>query len=1514
MTNTFFQTSTALPAVNPSIAAQPLCPSNLPLVLFPVRLETRFFNIPTGGKELRIRIYPDKIQLDSHEPEVTADERTWGTAYWQQDFAAGTDQNARLDAWRTLANRYGAPRAGWIARLLQPTNLAQRSSTTAPIFPQLPPPPSANDLWRHPPQARFMPDQWVIMIHSAGKLALSTTSKPVRRPVVVGPDPQSAAPDAATTAQIKLGNVLPIDPAMKWMVDYVEAENAGMACRVTVPPDVLAAGIDSLVAFGVSKATAPADAASQLADLFDAHAYTDGLEFLPFGTPTNNTDDQRSGYSSNDRDQSISFFNQTKPNQDQAANALKLGAALGLPTARVTPTLGHIGQSERDHDQDLRSMNAALWSVGWGYFLTNMLGPEMGVGQDAADWARGHFVSYVRAGGPLPALRVGRQPYGVLPVTSLDLWAAGTGEAVAPQEIWLSGLLSNLREKVWRPVVNRAVRIGMRTPPAPDSDLADIMATDGISHGNAARRVVGRQYAQHLYSIMAESFAGFAEAQDTTAKALLDLLNLPPDPTKAAPSDPKRRPRLSKAFFEAATLPVSAPLVQVGSGPGVMLQPDYIGDILSTSGIATLAGQSRTSSLLEALLRHAMLREYANAAARLTTPPAAVPGDVPTLLRDLELVDLVDIPIANFTNHVFPTPAQAFHWTRQLDAAGKGPASGQTVRAYLEGRTDFTPKEVAALGDFRGSLSHLRALDTETLGNLLQSTLDLSSHRLDAWITSFATKRLALMTGKPGASGAYVGAYGWVENLKPAPDRTPILDAAVPAGESGSIYPYANDSGFIHAPSTTHATAAALLRNAHLGATGKPSAGDPFAIDLSSGRVREADRLLDGVRKGQPLGALLGYRFERRLHDDPTLAALIAPLRAAAPLVTRDTSAGAATTAQPAAEAIAANNVVDGLSLALQAQADPTFLTRKLPGATAAQLTTVTAEVNTLIESVDGLTDALTAETAYQIARGNTSRLASTLSAIAQGDAPPPHLEVARMPRTSTSITHRVVVAIDDSVTPVAGWADASTSPLATGESRLNAWLSTLLGDPRKVRCTVEHPLDGPPPSVQTQAFPLSELGLTPLDFVFGVDNITGATQPTTTPTYVEQLALYNAQRRKGGFGAQANLRLQHARPTDLAAGEITLFDLLEQARAIRRLLESVRGARPDDLGPPERPGQGVIDLNELQARAKAGEDALTALQARLLADVAPGATGVTSDSLRADLLKLGAFGFRPSAPCSAVGDTADTRDGLTRQATALLKDIANRLTQAVAARNIPASADMRQRCGQLLDYGRAVFGPQFVMLPKFTCDATNAADVKAALAASTTQQGGDPLAVNVWFTRSGQVRDAVARLGTCLRASEVLATGARLSLSVAQLPFNSKERWVGLPLLAGTVMPQSKLSIALQANAAPDTTKPIAGLFVDEWIEKVPNATETTALAFQLDPPNAMPPQNILVAVPPVPGQDWTTETLRRVLTETLDLAKLRAVDSNLLGAAGQYLPGVYLPFNTRGDAVSTDFSALTK
>ncbi len=47
---------------------------------------------------------------------------------------------------------------------------------------------------------------------------------------------------------------------------------------------------------------------------------------------------------------------------------------------------------------------------------------------DDVAWVRSYFIDFVRANGPLPTMRIGRQPYGVLPVTSLNAWKPPTGQ------------------------------------------------------------------------------------------------------------------------------------------------------------------------------------------------------------------------------------------------------------------------------------------------------------------------------------------------------------------------------------------------------------------------------------------------------------------------------------------------------------------------------------------------------------------------------------------------------------------------------------------------------------------------------------------------------------------------------------------------------------------------------------------------------------------------------------------------------------------------------------------------------------------------------------------------------------------------------------------------------------------------------------------------------------------------------------------------------------------------------
>ena len=135
--------------------------------------------------------------------------------------------------------------------------------------------------------------------------------------------------------------------------------------------------------------------------------------------------------------------------------------------------------------------------------------------------------------------------------------------------------------------------------------------------------------------------------------------------------------------------------------------------------------------------------------------------------------------------------------------------------------------------------------------------------------------------------------------------------------------------------------------------------------------------LLDGVRQGQPLAALLGYRFERRLHD-LRRDQFIAPLRELAPLTARKLE----NTNLPV-ESIAANNVVDGLVLNQKWQDEKQTVTKPVTdrlrsaGATADDLTKLSRELDGLVAT------RREAQTVfYHIADPNAARLLALLKNI----------------------------------------------------------------------------------------------------------------------------------------------------------------------------------------------------------------------------------------------------------------------------------------------------------------------------------------------------------------------------------------------------------------------------------------------------------------------------------------------------------------------------------------------------
>jgi hypothetical protein len=535
-------------------------------------------------------------------------------------------------------------------------------------------------------------------------------------------------------------------------------------------------------------------------------------------------------------------------------------------------------------------------------------------------------------------------------------------------------------------------------------------------------------------------------------------------------------------------------------------------------------------------------------------------------------------------------------------------------------------------------------------------------------------------------------------------------------------------------------------------------------------------------------------------------------------------------------------------------------------------------------------------------------RAASTVEAIAGGEMPPPELEVVQTPRTGIALTHRLVALFsgDAVVPPASAWAQATLSIRANAEPHLNAWAAKLLVNPARVRCLVERLEPTTGQVVETKELRFNQLRLAPLDCLYAVDGGDGGQQAE-----LEQRILYTIMRKVDGFAPGSLLRVHPGRQANWQPDELGYGEFRETLRAVRQLLANARGLDADDLHPPERSTDVSVDVAELEQRVAGAIHWLRRTPNDFQQQLATPATA-NLEALRALILRSASFGVAGAVPLSVIGETPADRQTLLAQAGAIHQELIQRVAQltALAASFNASTATLENRREHALAQLRLIFGKAFVVLPRFTT--ANASELEQALANSTRVQGDDPLAATTWFQRMARVRDGVSRLHEALGYAEALGSGEKLALSVAQLPYDPNDRWVGLPLAAGKRLPGGKLSLVVQGTVPLDTAKPLAGLLVDEWVEVVPNATETTGIALQYNQPNAAPPQTILLAVPPEIGAPWTVWSLQQVLLETLDLARMRAVDSDALNEVGHYLPALYLACNTAGDTVSTDFTTV--
>ncbi|HXI22728.1 MAG TPA: hypothetical protein VNG71_02555 [Pyrinomonadaceae bacterium] len=1188
------------PFTDPRVAL-PALEAKYPILLFPVRLETRFVTRTTGTttrKQLLVRIYPDECLVDGFEPDLSEAEVKNLRRYWCATWAAGGDEGLERAAWRELCGAHGAGRAMYLVQhylplagsdavpvrgaasdvilvvaidaplstipdektaisayweavwragsddvaksaafdtlrgalsdaraeevrlSLAPFNIKDRplagvDRATVPVsaaFVLLPPLATAatkRQAWTRPPEAALLPERFVLFADS-GPEHVELLGGMVKQPLAVGPDPLAEGTEQFSSVS---GDLI-VPPPLAWMTDFEAALAAGMAFQIDLTARQASGGFDRLYVLGVRLTADDVQGRTELEKLIGNQAKSQsGFAIVPQGTPTNNSEAGSSGWSRVQEADELFELSRLGPGQvqfDHEATAvyekrdgLLLAEALGIDAT----VLQDIPNADGMDQAEARAMNAALWPATLGYWMDTQMRPAFD--PETIERTRRHFINRVTGRGCVPAIRIGTQPYGILPTmafsrmqfASNDFFATNVG-TVSLQVQFLQGLrelMNRLAVAFWNDMAANAPRVGKPTSNS-QQQVLDILGLHPSSvefHLNVLDSADRLWNGFKFHSKLRARLKTVMQAQMDAGIALLRALGYT-----------SKQPEIIEKFFAYVHGPMNRPVIDdpplsETDTLTICFETDknYIEwcRIKAQTAFDDLRLQrgfnpgKTPNALLYHMLRHALQLGYYQTAVVLHAN-----SGLRAALAEPAFVHIAAGPADD-------SPSESRYqllYARQPVITGPADLTvAQFIPSWLAAGGSSS-----ALRDQIDALSVLEQADTASLERAFAEHIDLCSYRWDAWMLSLVNDRLHALRRPSGDTnerhlGIYLGAFGWLEELRPDPAALP---APTLSDEQATVFIRPGDAplqrdptngGHVLAPSLNHAVTAAVLRNGYL-SNAAPATPDLFAIDVSSARVRISLQFIEGMRNGQPLGALLGYQFERRLHDrynEAEMDHLIYQVRKAFPLASKRIKDSLDTPpdwpdppAEDAAiEQVEARNVCDGELLLKHVRTNPikTYPWGKdLEAATPTQQMIIDQEVAALFEIHDAIADIVIAESVHQVTTGNTERAAAALDAFSKGDFPP-EPDVVTTPRSGVSLTHRVGLHL-----PVAAVAPGGATPRAQAEPAIDAWLETVLPPLSDIVVRV-HYKNTPPGSGEANAdVDMDTLGLRPIDVVHLLD------------------------------------------------------------------------------------------------------------------------------------------------------------------------------------------------------------------------------------------------------------------------------------------------------------------------------------------------------------------------------------------------------------------------------------------
>ncbi len=1451
----------------------------LPFVLFPVRIETHF-HLEGTTQELWVRIYPDDIFTFTHEKDLTADELTEGQTYWKRVWEtrltgdATAAENDRIAAWNGLATRFGINRAAWAARQTRPANWSDKwKELTQLQFVEQEVKPQA---WMQTPYTPLLPNRFVVMGFDAAGTIHQKMGEPVPEHLLLGPDPLALQNSFSRDAE----NKLVTGEEIKWMFDFDEAERVGMAVRIKLTPPLNRVGFEKLVVLGLRLSTNVSQNQALLEEWIENHNFTaNGLSGLPQGTPTNNTDKTGSGNpnATIDRRREVEenqpYFNPTGDYYQQT-DGQRLMEALGLNGNALpfTPLTNRFDVAEA------MAMNNALWPATWGMFLDDLLRPLVSTRDQTL--ARQFFTEFVTGRGLLPAMRVGQQPYGFLVTSSFKDWEFTTPELGNDRNFW--GQLLQILQKLqaqWQTLRAQVAFVGKGGNE--HENFLNVMGLQASSVSFHSRKAVTDSYAWNYLNFQDTNFL---------SEIIWNLMkNFKQQQLSRLGFDINKDFLLEKLLFLSDIDELNGPVID--ADPKVPLSEtagilpfngteNYI-DWLLKSNFDTIKKQTfldknnqpapAPKALLYQLLRRAYLEEFSQSINRWLVSQQTIEA-----LPIEKQIGNVGVQEDLSKEHYLTLNAQKLNLTNESISVWD---FARKMVPNKPGQRFGGPAEMQPIMGVVNALKILQNLPTARLERIFAEHIDLCSYRLDAWQTGLFSKRLYHLQhspqGKYLAKGSYLGAYGWLENIRPATTRRRLDQTVLPKPlqdlQKPNLQEFIDNGGYIQAPSLTHAMTGAVLRNAYL------SHGDDnenFAVNLSSERVRAALKLLEGIRNGQDLAALLGYRFERGLHDRSLLLnTSIYALRSRFPLISKKLTTIPDGTSQ---EVVEARNVINGYDLLEYARTHPQLQgIAGLPADGTNEKKALLEELDKLTDTLDALADLSVSESVFQAVQGNLDRAGGVMQAITDGKMPP-EPEIVNTPRSGTVITHRVAVCLQTSGISARHpqWG-ASPTPRSQASPFVNHWLGEQLPKPSEIQFSVET-------NGVENIMTLSDFNIQPIDVVL----MSGSELGNQSSEW-ERWLIYQ-------FRKKLNMADRQAFSVDFDrfdSGSIPVSHLAPLLRSLKKIITEARPLHALDFLPQTQSylendvnPRGYQDIASEKNKLETAKNDLKTKVGQLKNALGAADTAVLRERLEA----IVAYGWSEALPPAA--------DALLTHAGGIVALLEKQL-EAVNFEGF-AALSLEQQVEHCREAAKYIYGKSFGLMPAFTLK--NVTQLSHAIEHSGEMLSGpSELVMENWLQGIARVRPNMENVES-LSLHHDLYHDAPLTFTPMQLPYVQGEKWVG-ETFSESQRRTERMSLVLH-QVPTDPSGLQAGWLLDEWTELIPVSNETTGVSFHYNRPNATPPQAVLVAVAPKLKGKWTWEELVNILTDTLDRAKSRAIEPDMLNNTDyfQALPAVLNDFST--------------